>query len=111
MFYDYKGRLYRVDDIRAVDIKDIDRLEIRIQVGDSAMFYRKLEGMDTVNFIYRFYPHLLEGKRLKFIKHGWMIHNLIGHPLMQLLCFFKCYKLGMRIHDKTIPKPRGVRDE
>lgn len=50
-------------------------------------------------------PSALEGQRLKWPKRAWMIHNLIGHPGMQLLALLGYYDLAMRLHEITIPRP------
>jgi hypothetical protein len=36
-----------------------------------------------------------------------MIHNIIGHPVMQLLAFFGFYRAAFWVHDKTVPRPVG----
>lgn len=36
---------------------------------------------------------------------SWAIHNLIGHPAMQILSWFGLTKLGLKIHDATCPMP------
>ena len=55
-------------------------------------------------------PTALESRRLKWARNRWAIHNLIGHPLMQLCAFFKQYDLAMWIHDVTVPKPSGKKE-
>jgi hypothetical protein len=56
----------------------------------------------------RLCPSYLEGKQLKYVKHAWSIHNLLGHPLMQLLAWVKLTKWGMKVHDITIPAPKAI---
>ena len=38
-------------------------------------------------------------KRFKFT-----IHNLFGHPIMELLNIFGFHKAAMWVHDSTLPK-------
>lgn len=33
----------------------------------------------------------------------WAVHNLIGHPVMEILGWFGMYELGGWIHDATVP--------
>ena len=108
MFFEANGVLHPIDSVLNVDMSEINMLRVKIcfkTYGDRLT----LEGVDAINFIYRHCPHALEGKRLRWIKYGWAIHNFIGHPLMQLLCLFGFYKLGIKVHDATIPKPRGAK--
>lgn len=37
-------------------------------------------------------------------KFGWMIHNLIAHPISEVLYWFGYEKLGNRLHDATVPR-------
>jgi len=36
----------------------------------------------------------------------WSVHNIIGHPLMEVCNILGYNKLGTKIHDITIPKGR-----
>lgn len=71
----------------------------------------RVQGQEAVDIVMRLCPSALEGRRLKFLKHRWAIHNLIGHPLMQLLAWLGCRSWGLRVHDATVPTPQcQVRD-
>jgi hypothetical protein len=66
----------------------------------------QLQGQAAVDLAFRLDPNVLEGNpEFKFPKRAWAFHNLIAHPLMQILSFLGFVKLGLRIHDSTIPKP------
>jgi hypothetical protein len=41
-------------------------------------------------------------------KFQWTLHNVIAHPLMELLHLLGFTKLGNKIHDSTLPTPRNV---
>ena len=48
-------------------------------------------------------------KRIK--KHfAYSIHNLIAHPLMELLHLFGFTKIGDALHDYTLPKQEKTND-
>lgn len=64
-----------------------------------------VSGFGGQELIYRLRPSALEGKRFKWRKHMWAIHNIFGHPLMQILAWMRCYKAAMWIHDVTTPQP------
>ena len=34
---------------------------------------------------------------------NWWVHNMIGHPLMQLLNSVKLKEYGRKVHDGTLP--------
>lgn len=53
-------------------------------------------------------PTALEGKRYEWRKHAWAIHNIIGHPVMQLLAWMRLYKAAMWVHDVTAPRTINV---
>ncbi|MFZ2619475.1 MAG: hypothetical protein WAX89_01230 [Alphaproteobacteria bacterium] len=69
-------------------------------------------------------PSAMEGKRLRWQKHAWAVHNLIGHPVLQVLAFTAnvlrwcrlpqriyqpLFMWGMWVHDATVPRPLGVK--
>ena len=38
-------------------------------------------------------------KRFKYA-----VHNIVGHPLMEIANWYGCYRLASYIHDITLPK-------
>jgi len=86
----------------------IDRLESEgyiyvFYIGGAAEY---VHGSQAVEIVRRLHPSAFEGKRLKFLKNRWVIHNLVGHPLMQLLSWLGCKSLAMEVHDATVPTPK-----
>lgn len=64
-------------------------------------------GIPAIDLAMRCCPQIFEGDtQFKFAKRAWAFHNLIAHPLMQILAFFGLTKLGLRVHDATIPRPK-----
>lgn len=63
-----------------------------------------VHGAEATNLIMTLCPAVLEGKQAKYRRHAWAIHNLIGHPLMQLLSWIGLTRLGIKVHDATIPE-------
>ena len=63
-------------------------------------------GQEAVEILIRLCPSALEGQRLKFIKYQWSIHNIVGHPLMQVLSWLGLTSWGLKVHDATIPSPK-----
>jgi len=44
-------------------------------------------------------------------RFNYTIHNLIGHPLMELLHIFGQTELGNKVHDMTLPKERDIDED
>ena len=36
-------------------------------------------------------------------KYKWAVHNLLGHPLMEISQWFGYQNLASKIHDRTMP--------
>lgn len=70
-----------------------------------------IEGFDAIRVLWELSPTTLEGKHFYWVKNSWWFHNLIGHPVMQLLAFVGLTSLALKVHDKTVPYPRPVVDD
>lgn len=67
-------------------------------------------GFAHLNVLFAIQPTSLEGQReIKWVKRAWMLHNIIGHPLMQIFALVGCYRIAMWFHDKTVPRPVGIK--
>ena len=40
---------------------------------------------------------------MKRLYQNWTVHNLIGHPLMQIFELLGMSKIATRVHDETLP--------
>jgi hypothetical protein len=54
-------------------------------------------------------PSCLEGKRLRWAKNKWLLHNVVGHPMMQGLAMLGLYDLAFKVHEATVPMPEGAK--
>ncbi len=97
--------LVRASDVLYVDISQIERQYIRV-VARSHPETLEVTGFNAVELVYHLKPGALEGRRLKWVKRAWAFHNLVAHPVMQLLAYFGFYKQAMWVHDATVPRPR-----
>ena len=88
--------------VTGADVSEIDRLRLTIHHGDGSTL---IAGPDAIEALMLIKPSALEGRRLRWVRHAWAVHNLIGHPLMQLFSFFGRHHLAIRIHDATVPRP------
>jgi hypothetical protein len=104
-FFKVGDRAYRLDDVRSLDAGGIEDLECTVEMVHGETL--TLVGNDAIQAVMLMQPNILEGKRLRWMKHAWAIHNLVGHPLMQILSWLRCYKQAMRVHHRTIPAPVG----
>jgi len=105
MFINCNKKLVNVDEISWIDT-------VNLTTGGYINMYYKdgerelVEGAKAVEIIMRLCPAALEGRQMKYIRHRWAIHNLIGHPLMQLFSWLGLASLGIRVHDATVPNPK-----
>lgn len=96
--------------IRQIVSADYSRIEeLRLVLTDKRGNSFEVEGPDALEAVMLMNPACLEGKRLRWARHRWALHNLVGHPLMQVLAFLGFPRLGVKIHDATVPKPGGSR--
>lgn len=98
-------KVINVSTIEHVDLHCIEQLILRVYPVKGLSFV--VSGHRAIELLMLIKPSALEGKRLKWIRHAWMLHNFVGHPLMQILTFCNLPNLAMAIHEATVPKPRG----
>lgn len=97
------------DEISHIDLRGINDLKVIVHFSGGEQ--STVVGIQAIEVVMTTKPSALESKRLRWQRHRWAIHNLVGHPLMQFLAFFKMYDLAMRVHDATVPRPEGIRPE
>ena len=102
------GRLVPVSDVRSVDYTALEQGIVDIHTHNNASF--RAEGFDAIEAIYILKPGALEGKRLKWQRNAWAWHNFVIHPVMQILVWFGFKKQAIRLHDRSVPEPIGLRD-
>jgi hypothetical protein len=93
------------DLIERIDFSNIEDLRLTVYFKNSKPTV--VIGIQTIDILMAIKPSAFESRRMRWYRHVWMFHNLVGHPLMQMLAFLKQYKLAMRVHDLTIPRPLG----
>ena len=100
--------LYSSEVVTKLDCSEIENLKVKLHLlsGDVII----IEGLDAIDAAMEAKPSVIEGKRFSFRKGAWIIHNIFGHPLMQLFALFRLYKIAIWFHEITIPKPRGKYD-
>jgi hypothetical protein len=91
------------DCITYIDVSRIQDLEATIAHENGVV---TVYGIQAIEAVMALKPSALEGRRLRWAKRAWALHNLVGHPAMQLLSFLRLYKCAMWIHDITVPTPK-----
>jgi len=95
--------LLNVSAVRRVELGEIDRLRAVIHHDGGIAV---IEGIQVIDALMALKPSALEGRRLRWARHAWAVHNLVGHPLMQFFAFLKMHKFAMAVHDGTVPRPK-----
>lgn len=106
-FVKIHGDLVNAAAIRSIDLSRVEELYIIVRLVDYT--FVAVEGVEAVDLLMTLRPSSLEGRRLRWIRHWWAIHNLIGHPLMQILTWLGLPRWGLWVHEATVPRPRGKR--
>ena len=89
---------------------DCSRLEdfivtVRLRSGKNI----ELQDQQALDLVMAVKPSALEGKRFRFARQAWAFHNLVAHPVLQILAWFGLHKLGFKLHDATVPRPLSRR--
>ena len=111
--------------IDTIDYVDIDHLpeEGFIDVTHDGQVSR-ISDFFAIEAVMLLKPGALEGKRMRWQKRAWLKHNLVAHPVMQMMALAaevtrpfsasasqKLYRAAMRLHDDSVPTPTGFRDK
>ena len=104
MFIHYDKQILNSDTIRWIECTNlVNGGYIRLYLRDGSS--ELVEGPAAFDIVMRLCPDALEGEQAKYKRHAWAIHNLLGHPLMQVFSWLGLTKLGLKIHDITVPNP------
>lgn len=99
------GRVFRLDAVTFADFSKLPELEVGVTLSTGERF--KAYDIDALELAYALKPSVVEGRRLKHARYSWLVHNVIAHPLMQVLAMCGCYKTAFWVHDSTVPKVRS----
>lgn len=98
-------RVVSIDEIAELDCGHLEIFEVIVRMKSGERFH--LNGQMALDLVMAVKPSAFEGKRFRFARHAWAFHNLIAHPVLQILAWAGFHKLGFRIHDATVPRPVG----
>ena len=103
-------KIVLVSDIKSVEISQLITEIVEVELKDGTKDH--LMGFAALELVWLLKPSALEGNPgIKWKKHMWAIHNLFGHPVLQLLAWVNQYKWAIWIHDITVPKPIGYKND
>ena len=84
----------------------------------------RITGFFAIEAVMMLKPSALEGRRLRWQKNVWFVHNVVAHPLMQFVALAadlvrpfsailskRMQKTAMNIHDLTVPVSQGFREK
>ncbi len=115
--------LIAVKDITFVDFSKIEEAKVIIHHSGGV---HEATGFFAFEAMMALKPSAMEGRRLRWQKNVWAVHNLIGHPVLQILAYIgnglrvcrlpkriyqPFFNWGMWVHDATVPKPIDVQSK
>lgn len=108
-FIQIGSRLVRPSEVRAIDLSQLAQGRIVAFLSQGAGGgTHVVEGVQAFDAVHQLHPSAVEGVRLSFGWNAWVLHNLVAHPLMQLLAFAGQHSAAFWVHDATVPRPRGA---
>jgi len=110
MFVHFNNKIVNTNTIDCITCDGfVEHNAVHVHYNGTGLCYNEgameeVKGAEAINLIMLLCPAVLEGMRAKHIRHSWAIHNLIGHPLMQILTWLGATKTALWIHDVTVPE-------
>jgi hypothetical protein len=98
--------IIRIDDIQSIDMARIEQGILNVTHKGGISEARDFDAFEIVMLLQ---PAAIEGRRLRWAKNAWAFHNLVAHPLMQVMVWLGFKKRAIWLHDVTVPKPIGLR--
>lgn len=99
--------VFSLDRVVWADFGDIEELKVCVELEGGKRV--DVEDIDAIELAMLLKPSVMESKRLRWVKFAWMVHNVVGHPVMQVLALFGAYRWAFWVHDVTVPRPVGKR--
>lgn len=97
----------RLDTITSIKYVTEDQLSLIVTHSDGV---DTVTGFHAIELLWLIKPSALEGKWKHWHRHMWSVHNLIAHPIMQLLAYMRLYRWAIWVHDVTVPSPKNPRE-
>jgi hypothetical protein len=108
IFLKVGGELIDSARVKSIDVSDLANHRATIHLYNGAVHH--CEGFDAIEAVYALRPSVLEGvPQIKWKKGAWAFHNIVGHPVMQILAWMGMTRRAIWFHDVTTPKLRSLR--
>lgn len=99
--------ILRLADIERIDIAEMEQGRLTVfHSGGKPLVAHEFDAFEILMLLH---PAAVEGRRLRWAKNAWAFHNLVAHPLMQMMVWMGFRKQAIWLHDVTVPKPIGVK--
>lgn len=102
------SKLIPVSTVYYVDTSDIEKGAVYVDCHSGRF---GAYGFDAIEIVMLLKPSALEGKRMRWQRNAWAFHNLVAHPLVQVLSWLGLKKQAIRFHDWTTPRPRDFKKD
>ena len=96
------SHLFAIDEVSTVNLDNLRAGKVVVTLKNGQILVAT--DFDAFEIVMSLNISAIEGRRLKHVKHAWAIHNLIGHPLMQIFAWCGLHSWAIFIHDVTTPK-------
>lgn len=83
-------------------IGDLDKNRVTLSTRDGEFL---LEGIQAIEAIMVLKPSALEGRRLKWSRNAFWFHNLVVHPMLQIMAWAGYRREAVAFHDRHTPRP------
>lgn len=98
-----------IEHIASADFERIEELMVTVTLSNGRTY--EATAIDALEIAMVLKPSVLESRRLRWPKWAWLVHNLVGHPLMQILALLRQYRAAFWLHDSTVPRPLGSKPQ
>lgn len=92
--------------IKQIDYRDLATTGVVYVWANDVHQPLTCSGFLALELVWLTSPAALEGVVGRVWKrHSWTLHNLVAHPLMEVLALIGMRRAAVWIHDSTVPKP------
>lgn len=98
-------QVFALSQVVHADFSAIEQLQVHVRLTTGTRL--TLTDIDALELAMRLKPSVLESRRLRWPRWAWMVHNMVGHPVMQVLALLRWYRAAFWVHDATVPRPLG----
>ena len=101
--------IFQPNEIAHIDFSRVEDLIVTGQLKSGVTF--TATNIVAIELIMSVKPSVFEGRRLQWPKFVWVFHNVVAHPLMQILAILGLYRYAFILHDMTVPRPIGKKEK